>query len=95
VALDLTQGKDWCVSLYEQGLLRPADAAVLESARRVGNLSWALRETAENGERRLAYRLQTWVQALFPLFVLLIGALVFVVAVGYFSPLVILIERLV
>jgi protein transport protein HofC len=94
VALDLTEGKDWCVSLYERGLLRGADAAVLESARRAGNLAWALRETAENGERRLAFRLQAWVQALFPFFVVLIGALVFVIVVGYFSPLVILIERL-
>ncbi len=94
VALDLTEGKDWCQSLYERGLLRGADAAVLDSARKAGNLPWALRQTAESGERRLAYRLQAWVQALFPFFVILIGAIVFVIAVGYFTPLVILIERL-
>jgi protein transport protein HofC len=94
VALDMTEGKDWCLSLYEQGLIRGADAAVLDAARKAGNLPWALRETAESAERRLAYRLQAWVQALFPFFLILIGALVFVIAVGYFSPLVLLIERL-
>ena len=94
VALDLTQGKDWCFSLRDRGLIRRADAAVLESARRVGNLTWALRETAESGERRLAFRLQAWVYALFPVFVVAIGAMVAFICVSYCRPLIKLIERL-
>jgi len=67
---------------------------LLESARRVGNLPWALREAAETSERRLAYRYQVLAQWLLPLLLLAIAAVVFFVAVSYFSPLIMLTQRL-
>jgi type II secretory pathway component PulF len=94
VALDIDRGQDWCGCLRNHGLITNAELAVFDAARRVGNLPWTLRQTAETAERRLAYRAQAWVQLLFPLLVLLLGAVVFAVAVAYFAPLVSLIERL-
>ncbi len=93
-AVDIAHGDDWTTALARQGLLRPADVALLESAQRVGNLGWALRETAEGGERRLAYRLQIAVDTLFPLVVIALGTLVGLIAVAFFTPLVVLIGRL-
>jgi type II secretory pathway component PulF len=60
----------------------------------VGNLTWALRELADRGERRLAYGLQLFVQVLFPIVLLGVAAVVFLFAVGYFMPLVKLISEL-
>ncbi len=94
VALDIDRGHEWQVALYENRLITQAEASVLDAARRVGNLPWALRDTAETAERRLAYRTRAWLELLFPIFVLTVGALVFAVAVAYFAPLVTLIERL-
>jgi type II secretory pathway component PulF len=95
VLRDLNGGADWCAALRVRGLVRPGGAAVLDAARRAGNVAWALRETAENGERRLAYRLRAWLQVLFPLAVIGMGALVFLFAIVYFTPLVRLIEGMI
>jgi protein transport protein HofC len=91
---DVTRGEHWCEAMARHGLIGPADAVLLESAQRLGNLPWALRVSAENIERRLTFRLQLVVQWLLPLLVLAIGAVVFVVAVSYFAPVVSLIQRL-
>jgi type II secretory pathway component PulF len=94
VARDVHQGGDWCESMTKNRLIRPSEAALLESARRVGNLPWAMRQAAESSERRLAYRFQFWLQWLAPVMVSAIGAVVFLVVVAYFTPLVFLIRRL-
>jgi protein transport protein HofC len=94
VESDVRQGVDWIQGLWRHGLIRAADAEVLESATAVGNLAWALSELAETTERRLATRFQAGVQVLFPLAVVMLGAVVFLMAVAYFLPLVQLIERL-
>ena len=86
VAQDVDRGEDWCAALARRGLIRPAEAVLLESARRVGNLPWALREAAETSERRLAYQFQLLAQWVLPLVVLAIGAMVFFVAVAYLHP---------
>jgi protein transport protein HofC len=91
---DVRQGVDWIGALWRYRLIRAADAEVLTSAAAVGNLGWALSELAESAERRLETRFQAAVQTLFPLTVVLLGAMVFVLAVAYFLPLVQLIERL-
>ncbi|HEV3121827.1 MAG TPA: type II secretion system F family protein [Isosphaeraceae bacterium] len=88
------QGGNWWDCLRWQGLVRPAEAAVLASAQRAGNLPWALREIADSGERQLDFRLQIWAQLLFVANILCLGALVFLIVAGYFSPLVTLVERL-
>jgi protein transport protein HofC len=94
VARDTEGGGDWIESLGDHALIRPSDEAVLASAERVGNLPWALAEVADSNERRLGYRMQLGLQLLFPIVIMALGALAFVVAVAYFSPIVRLIERL-
>ncbi len=91
---EILQGQDWLAALERHEIIRPADAEVLRSAQAVGNLEWALEEHAERNERRLAYRLQVVFVTLFPLVVLTIGFVVFVVALGFFAPLVKLISEL-
>ena len=75
-------------------MIRAADAAVLASAESVGNLAWACAELAETAERRLATRIQLVIQTLFPLVVVILGMLVFILATAYFLPLVNLIQNL-
>jgi protein transport protein HofC len=94
VNLDVQQGGDWVESLRGHGLISRAEGAVLASSQRVGNLEWALEEMAASAERRLGYRLQFWLNLLFPVAILTLGLLVFVVAVAFFAPLVSLISRL-
>jgi type II secretory pathway component PulF len=87
-------GGSWIDALWRQGMIRATDAEVLSSASEVGNLDWAMRELAETGERRLAYRFQAFIQTLFPLVVVGFGLVVFFLAVAFFAPLVDLIRRL-
>lgn len=94
VCADLRNGEDWVRSLNARGLLRDVDAAVIASSVKVGNLVWALRETAESAERRMGYRVQLLLQMFVPLVLLVLGLMVLVFCVAYFSPIVILIQRL-
>jgi type II secretory pathway component PulF len=94
VGEDITGGIDWRQSLLDRRLINRADLAVLQSAGRVGNLPWALRELADSSRRRLAYRLHALVQVLFPLCVAVIGLVVLFVVAGLFMPLVTLIRTL-
>ena len=87
-------GSDWCDSLLAAGLLRPADAGVLSVAQRVGNLHWALGEMADRQLRRFAARLTALQAIAFPLILLAVSLVVFVVAAGVFLPLVELISNL-
>jgi protein transport protein HofC len=94
VTNDLLAGYPWIDSLEGRKLIGRAEAAVLESAQRAGNLPWALREMADSGERRTVYRLQSLVQLLLPVVVVMMGLLVGLIVVGYFLPLVRLITEL-
>ena len=91
---EVQAGADWIESLRRYRLIRASDAVVLSSAAAVGNLAWALHELAETAERRLATRVQAVIQTLFPVLVMFLGALVFLIGVAYFAPLVVLISRL-
>lgn len=91
---DIDAGADWCGSLATRGLITPADRAVLQAAQGAGNLSWALHEMADSNRRRLALRLQGWVQVAFPPIVLAIGAFTAFVVVALFLPLLSLIWKL-
>ena len=91
---DVQAGADWIESLRYRGVVRASDAEVIRSAGAVGNLSWALSELADTIERRLAARANVLVQTFFPLAVVMLGVVVFFVAVGYFIPLVQLITEL-
>jgi type II secretory pathway component PulF len=95
VARDMASGDDWCERLHARGLISGADAAVLRSAQRVGNLPWALREVAASSERRLADRLRTLVQIVYPVVMLWMGLLGAVLVIGYFVPLINMIQKMV
>jgi type II secretory pathway component PulF len=90
---EVRQGVDWIEALWRHGLVRATDGEVLASAREAGNLAWALAELASTSERRFATRFQAFVQSFFPLVVITLGMVVFIVAAGLFVPLVQLIQR--
>lgn len=94
VSEDVRHGTDWIESLSYHGLLGRSDAAILDSARRVGNLPWALREAAESVERRLVYRLQAIAHLLLPLVVLSLGSVIGLLGIAYLLPLIMVLERL-
>jgi len=87
-------GEAWTAALRGVGLIGGNDAILLESAQRAGNLAWALRTLADGRERRLGYRLQLVSQAIPPLLIVLAGALVGITAVGYFVPLLTILQGL-
>jgi type II secretory pathway component PulF len=91
---EVSGGAEWIASLYRNGLIRHSEAVVLATSQRVGNLEWALNEMASSTERRLGYQIQFWLQLLFPVFVLALGAFVFFLTVSFFLPLITLISRL-
>jgi len=95
VLADMQVGGDWCESMRQHGLLTVTDAALLQSAARVGNLAWAMRETAAGTERKISYHVAAWLQVAFPVVVLFFGGVVLLIVVGLFIPLVALIEKLV
>jgi protein transport protein HofC len=92
---DVNHGSDWVDSLRYHCVVGRTDAALIESARRVGNLPWALRQAAETCERRLAGRLQVVGHVVLALVVLSMGGLVATLGVAYFIPLSHVIEGLV
>ncbi|HWE37981.1 MAG TPA: type II secretion system F family protein [Isosphaeraceae bacterium] len=85
-------GGDWAEALRASGLVGRDGLAVLQSAARVGNVPWALRELAARAERRLDDRLRLLLQAGHVLAVIAVGGVVALVAVGYIAPLAALIE---
>jgi type II secretory pathway component PulF len=91
---EIEQGADWVEALWRWRIVSASDADVLHSAAAVGNLPWALVELAETIERRLVNRAQAIVETLFPLAVIALGAVVSVLAVAYFIPIVRLIAEL-
>lgn len=90
----VADGRDWCESLLASRLLRPAEAGVLQSAARAGNLAWAMREMADSNRRRFAYRLSAILQIVFPVALCLIGLLVGSYVIAFFMPLVELVRSL-
>jgi type II secretory pathway component PulF len=87
-------GQDWRESLRRTRLITQTDVAVLAAAERAGNLVWALDEMAASSLRRQAHRVQVALQILFPVLLLSIGFVVFVLVCGLFMPLVSLIQGL-
>jgi type II secretory pathway component PulF len=92
--LDVRHGIEWIQALWRQRLIGHADADVLAAAEAVGNLPWALSELAATIERRMAIRVQMAIQTLFPLVVLMLGIVVFILVAAYFLPLVDIIKSL-
>lgn len=88
VVEDVEQGGSWSESLAQHRLIDRSDAAVLQSAERVGNLAWALRGVAETGLLRLGCRIRAIIELAFPIAVACAGLLVLALAVILFAPMV-------
>jgi len=94
VLLKCQQGDDCWYAMKDAGLLNGHEVAVLRSAQRVGNLSWALEELAESIERRMSYRwLVVWEIAQ-PAVVLILGLGMGLLCVALFLPLVELLNNM-
>ena len=92
---DLQAGGDDLQCLHHRGLLSKADLALLQAARRNGNLAWAAGEMADSNRRRFIYRVQALLQVIFPLVIVGYGLLVTAISVAIFLPLVDLIRRMI
>jgi type IV pilus assembly protein PilC len=91
---DVAGGREWSTALRARLGMPRGEAALLESAARSGNLSWALREMARNNRRRYYCRMQAAIQIVFPVALLGLGLLVGFYVVAFFLPLVSLIHAL-
>jgi type II secretory pathway component PulF len=83
----INEGAHWCDSLRKYQLLSAGDAGLLKAAERVGNLSWAMNQTADRLLRRFTTRLLGTMSIGFPVIVLVFGAMVSVIAIGVIFPL--------
>jgi type II secretory pathway component PulF len=91
---DVRRGVDWREALDRRGLIRATDREALTAAQAVGNLPWAMNDLADAALRRANLRRALLAQALWPLIIGALGAVVLVLAVAFFLPLVELIGRL-
>jgi type II secretory pathway component PulF len=91
----IDNGVNWCDSLLKAGIIQRVDWSVLNSAQRVGNMEWALEEMANSSTRRLVYRTRMLLNVAFPMILLLFGFVVAFFVIGFFMPLVRLIEGLI
>ena len=91
---DLQAGGDDLQCLQRHGLLGETDLALLQAARRNGNLAWAAGEMADSNRRRFIYRMNAVLQVIFPLIIVAYGLLMAAVAVAVFLPLANLIQGL-
>lgn len=83
----INEGAHWCDSLRNYELLSAGDAGLLKAAERVGNLSWAMNQTADRLLRRFTTRLLGTMSIGFPVIVLAFGVMVSVIAMGVIFPL--------
>jgi type II secretory pathway component PulF len=93
-AAAVESGAAWHEAMHRYRLLKRTDAALLDAAARVGNLSWALRETADAALRRYYHRTQAIVQALALAILLVLGFFGCLFVAGMFLPLVKLMQNL-
>lgn len=91
---DVNGGIDWLEALASRRLIGPSDKAVLLAAQRLGNLPWAMREMADTNRRRLSFRAQNWIQVTFACVICFYGGVVALFVIGFFLPLIALIQNL-
>jgi type II secretory pathway component PulF len=87
-------GADVWRSMSDARLIRDRDTEVLEAAEAAGNLAWALNQTAERMTSRTERRIVILLEMVRPALLLGAGAMVGLVVVSLFSPLVTLIHDL-
>jgi type II secretory pathway component PulF len=87
-------GEPLAASLRRAGLLPQSMVALVQTAERLNNLPWALREMGELLSGRAVRMARRTSLVVAPLLVLAVGAVVACVAVGMFMPLISLLTRL-
>ncbi len=93
-AMRSAAGADWSDALVQSKLVGPTDVGVLKAAQRVGNLEWALNDTADRQVRRFITRMTGLTSIGFPLALLIAAGFVCVVALAIFVPLISIVTRL-
>jgi type II secretory pathway component PulF len=93
-AEEIERGAEWSAGLQRAGLLSRSDAAVIRSAQRAGNLSWAFRELASARRRRYAYACQIFYQLTVSLGLCLLGLAILITGLAIFVPLIELLQGL-
>ncbi len=94
IADAVAAGEDCWHVLRKARMLRAGEAALLEAARRAGNLAWALREMAGGIERRAEYRYQLVMEFVHPAMILVVGGIIGTFCVSIFLPLITLVSNL-
>jgi type IV pilus assembly protein PilC len=90
----IEQGEPLAESLRAAWLLPRAMVPLLHTAERAGNLPWALAEIADVLGQRAVRRVQRFSLVFFPVPIVGVGVIVGVVVIGFFQPLITLIEGL-
>ena len=83
----ISRGASWHDALQSERLIHKSDANVLRAAERVGNLPWAMEETAEGIVRRLRYRIMLWMRVLIPIVIIAMALVVGLCGAAIFSSL--------
>jgi type II secretory pathway component PulF len=81
-------GADWRDALRQTGVITYVEGSLLHTAERVGNLPWALRVLAQRREKRAVYMLAMVLQVLYPMAIVMLGAIVGFYVIALFVPLV-------
>ncbi len=90
----VTAGMGVWPAMRDSGLLNARDVSLLEMAERANNLDWALAALAESKERSLVHRWQVLMTLSVPVFTVAAGLMVLLICVGFFMPLVKLLNDL-
>lgn len=90
----VTAGMSMWSALKDAGLLNGRDVGLLEMAERANNLEWALAALADSKERGTEHRWRVIQTLMVPLFIFTGGLFVAFVAIGFFMPLVKLLNDL-
>ena len=90
----VTAGMGVWPAMRDSGLLSARDVSLLEMAERANNLDWALSALAESKERSLVHRWQVLMTLSVPVFTVAAGLVVMLICIGFFMPLVKLLNDL-
>lgn len=91
---DANAGQTLPAALAGNRLLSDSEQGLIETAERVGNVPWALRQIAMRRESQLATRMNVLVRIAYPVIVLSIALFVAFIVIALFVPLVKLVEAL-
>ncbi|HEX3599197.1 MAG TPA: type II secretion system F family protein [Lacipirellulaceae bacterium] len=85
-------GSVWQDALSANRIISTAEASLLKSAEQTKSIPWTLRQVAARREKRAVYRLASALQILYPVAIVLIGAMIGFYVISLFIPLVRLIQ---